>query len=177
MCVRATDIRHVLMTIRSSMRILAFVLVAAGAAVAEPAHGLPQCRPVGGTVSTNFIAPTRTLGTATGDLAGAVSADLLGEPTPGPTGLQFNVQHHWVTDNGDTLDLAPALATTIPLPGTPLFAILSYPVEIAGGTGRFAGVYGVVENIGEVLLDLSDFRSGRTVFRYVGTICTKTPFK
>jgi hypothetical protein len=57
-----------------------------------------HCVPVGGTVMTNFgaIDPlTNTLGPATGDLRGAVSATLLGPPQPGAGGtVAFHVQHH-----------------------------------------------------------------------------------
>ena len=95
------------------IKVAAFSVVTAAAAAAQPANGVPQCRPVGGTVMTNLIDQTTTLGTATGDLRGAVSADLLGPPAPGPNGTTvFSVQHHWVTDTGETIYLDVAQATT-----------------------------------------------------------------
>lgn len=85
-----------------------------------------HCVPVGGTVMTNFgaIDPlTNTLGPATGDLRGAVSATLLGAPQPSAGGtVAFHVQHHWVTESGDTITVDPAVATAAPLSQT-LFAI------------------------------------------------------
>lgn len=125
------------------------------------------CVSVGGTVMTNFgaVDQNTTLGPATGDLKGAVSATLMGAPTPGNGGtVLFHVQHHWVTDSGDLISFDPAVATTVPLSGT-LFAVTSYPVHISGGTGKFAGATGDITNIGE-----ADLVKG-TVFRYSGQVC------
>src|SRR5215831_2172415 len=98
----------------------------------HPSHGNDgHCVPLGGTVMTNFISPDTTLGTATGDLRGAISASLLGAPQPGPGGtVVFHVQHHWVTESGDTLTIDPAFATTTPVSQT-LFAVVTYPVHIS----------------------------------------------
>jgi hypothetical protein len=126
-----------------------------------------QCTLVGGTLMTNFgaIDPNTTMGSATGDLKGAVSGTLLGAPQPGAGNtVVFHVQHHWVTESGDTLYFDPATATTVPLSQT-LFAIVTYPVHLTGGTGRFAGATGDLQSIGEV-----DLVNG-TVFRYRGQIC------
>ena len=60
---------------------------------------------------------------------------------------------------------------------TAIFAVTTYPVTVQGGTGRFDGATGVLENIGEVLLNPADFAAGRTVFRYSGTVCSRTPFR
>jgi len=75
--------------------------------------------------------------------------------------------HHWVTESGDTLSFDQATATTLPLSQTSptLFAVLTYPVHITGGTGKFAGATGDITNIGEV-----DLVKG-TVFRYSGQVC------
>lgn len=133
-----------------------------------------HCTPVGGTVMTNFgvISPTSTLGTVTGDLRGAVSASLLGPPETGAGNtVVFHVQHHFVTETGDTIFIDPATATSVPI-GPGLFAILSYPVHIKGGTGKFAGATGDFTNIGEVLLPHApDTAGGTTVFRYTGQVC------
>ncbi len=128
-----------------------------------------HCVPVGGMVMTNFgaIDPlTNTLGSATGDLRGAVSATLLGPPQPGAGGtVAFHVQHHWVTESGDTITVDPAVATAAPLSQT-LFAVITYPIHITGGTGKFAGATGDLTNIGEV-----DLGAKATVFRYSGQVC------
>ncbi len=126
-----------------------------------------HCQPVGGTVMTNFgaIDQNTTMGTATGDLRGAVSGTILGAPQPGAGNtLVFHVQHHWVTESGDTLSFDPATATTVPLSQT-LFAVVTYPLHLTGGTGRFAAATGDINAIGEV-----DLASG-TVFRYSGQVC------
>jgi len=122
---------------------------------------------VGGTILTNFgaIDANTTMGTATGDLRGAVSGTLLGAPVAGAGNtVVFHVQHHWVTESGETLNFDPATATTVPLSPT-LFAIVTYPVHLTGGTGRFAGATGDMTSIGEV-----DLVKG-IVFRYTGQVC------
>jgi hypothetical protein len=130
-----------------------------------------RCKAVGGMIMTNFgaIDQNTTMGTATGDLRGAVSGTILGAPQPGAGNtLVFHVQHHWVTEPGDTLNFDPATATTVPLSQT-LFAIVTYPLHLTGGSGRFAGATGDINAIGEV--DLSN----GTVFRYSGQVCFAAP--
>ena len=126
-----------------------------------------HCQTVGGTIMTNFgaIDQNTTMGTATGDLRGAVSGTILGAPQQG-TGntVVFHVQHHWVTESGETLFFDPATATTVPISQT-VFAIVTYPLHLTGGTGRFAGATGDISAIGEV-----DLSTG-TVFRYTGQVC------
>ncbi len=116
-----------------------------------------------------------TLGTQTGDLAGAVSAGIL-SVTPGANGTTvFKVQHHFVTETGYTITAAPANATVAPVaPG--LLAVVSYPVRITGGTGRFAGASGKIDVIGEIFLpNFPDLAGGKTVFRYSGQLCYAAP--
>jgi len=146
------------------LSVLTICLTASICRAGEPGGGR-HCRPVGGTVTTNFVSDTTTLGTVTGDLRGAVSATLLGQAPGANDTIVFTVQHHWVTDDGDTILLKVATATAKPVaPG--LLAIVSYPARISGGTGKFAGAYGMIENIGEL-----DANRGATVFRYHGTVC------
>ena len=160
-----------------SIAILLFAFVAssggrrAAAALPQSEQATPHCRPVGGTVMTNFggIDQNTTLGTATGDLRGAVSGTILGAPQSGAGNtVVFHVQHHWVTESGDTLSFDPATATTVPLSQT-LFAVVTYPVHLTGGTGRFAGATGEINAIGE-----ADLVKG-TVFRYSGEVCFAAP--
>lgn len=149
--------------LRLLFSIVAVFLIATAATAAEPGQDR-HCQAVGGSLMTNFISDTTTLGTATGDLRGAVSATLLGS-VPAGDSVIFSVQHHWVTDAGDTIFMDPAQATTKPLPAG-LFALTSYPIKITGGTGRFAGATGQLDAIGEL-----DATTGRTVFRYYGDVC------
>jgi hypothetical protein len=107
-----------------------------------------------------------TLGVATGDLKGAIAATILDiSPPRSDSTIVFTVQHHFVTDSGDTItvDLAHAVARPV-APG--LLAIVSYPITITGGTGRYSGAHGLIHNIGEV-----DLNSGHTIFRYEGQVC------
>jgi hypothetical protein len=141
------------------------IVVALGiAAWAEPKS---NCHPVAGTIMTNFggVDPNTTLGTATGDLKGSVAATVL-SIAPGSGGtVVFTVQHHWVTDSGETLFTDPAKAVTLPLSDT-LFAVITYTVHVTGGTGKLAGLTGDLHSIGE-----ADLAAG-TVFRYSGTLCS-----
>jgi hypothetical protein len=61
-----------------------------------------------------------------------------------------------------------AAANTVLLSQTP-FAIVTYPLHLTGGTGRFAGATGDMNAIGEV-----DLVKG-TVFRYGGQVCFADP--
>jgi hypothetical protein len=162
-----------------SLAVFAFAFAAssgshpAGAARPRPETSKSHCTLVGGTITTNFggIDQSTTLGTATGDLRGAVTGTILGTPGPGANGtVVFHVQHHWVTETGDTLFFDPATATTVPLSQT-LFAIVTYPIHLTGGTGKFAGATGDMTAIGEV-----DLVNG-TVFRYSGQVCYAAPDK
>jgi hypothetical protein len=143
-------------------------------AFAQSDEGDRHCVPVAGTVMTNLatIGQSTTLGTATGDLKGAVAATIL-NVSPGPHGTTlFSVQHHWVTEAGDTLLFDPALATVVPVTPT-LFAVVTYPLKLIGGTGRFEGATGTFDHtMGEI--DVPNFPSlagGRTVFRISGNVC------
>lgn len=130
-----------------------------------------QCRPVGGTFMTNLavVDQNTTLGIGTGDLRGAVAATIL-NIVQNPDGtVSFNVQHHFVTESGDTIFVDPATAITKPLSQT-LFAVLTYHVHITGGTGKYANATGDLNNIGEV-----DLASGTTIFRYTGKVCGASP--
>src|SRR5215467_14005752 len=155
----------------ASIAVLLSALLASSGS--RPAKARPEhvsggnCIHVGGSIITNFggVDANTTLGPATGDLRGAVAANLLTQPQPGPNGtVLFNVQHHWVTESGDNIFFDPAVATTIPLSQT-RFAFISYPTHIIGGTGKFAGADGHLENIGE-----ADLVAG-TAIRYSGEVC------
>ena len=126
-----------------------------------------QCSAVGGTMTTNLavIGKSTTMGTATGDLRGAVAATILNVTQNSDGTVSFTVQHHFVNDSGDTITFAKATALTMPLSAT-RFAILDYPVHINGGTGKYTNAIADLDSIGEV-----DLGSGQTVFRYTGKLC------
>jgi hypothetical protein len=152
-------------------RVTKFVVGASAAlllsGVAQNSSAGPHCLPISGTVMTNLgvVNASTTLGVVDGDLKGAVAATIL-NVTQGPNGTAiFTVQHHFVTQSGDTILTGVAVATATQVaPG--LYAILDYPVHITGGTGRFAGATGDFNNIGA-----ADFGTGRTIFRYSGQVC------
>jgi hypothetical protein len=164
-------IARIVLLISVAILLFGFIASSGGhpAATAQPhsEQSAPHCAPVGGMIMTNFgaIDQNTTMGTATGDLRGAVSGTILGPLQPGPGNtVVLHVQHHWVTESGDTLSFDPATATSVPLSQT-LFAIVTYPLHLTGGTGRFAGATGDMNAIGEV-----DLSKG-TIFRYSGQVC------
>src|SRR5215475_8328974 len=128
-----------------------------------------HCKSAGGMLMTNLgaVDSATTMGTATGDLRGAVGATITSTEGSGDT-LILHVQHHWVTESGDTLDFSPAAATTTQVaPG--LYAIVSYPTHLKGGTGAFASATGDFTSIGE-----ANLANGQIVLRYSGKICFPT---
>jgi len=149
----------------SILAVTAFLVVAA--AGENPKH--KHCQAVGGMLMTNLgaIDANTTMGTVTGDLRGAVGATILSTEAHGNT-LVLNVQHHWVTESGDTLKVDPAIATTTAVNQSGLYAIVTYPIHISGGSGKFAELYGELNSIGE-----ADLAKGMIVLRYFGEICSE----
>lgn len=129
----------------------------------------PHCKQVGGAILTNFIDSTETLGTATGDLRGALGVTVL-SVTPGPNGSAvFHNHHHWVTESGDTIFFADADAAAYPTPAGIFGTAYTNPgVKITGGTGRFAGASGLLAIYGAV-----DLTHGQIILRYSGQVCLK----
>ena len=150
---------------KSSMRCFSVVLLLG---VFNTSGFAKNCTTVGGAILTNLGgfglidgSPT-TLGVATGDLKGALGVQILSASKDFTT---INVQHHWVTENGDTLVIDPATAHGVFVaPG--LLAVTDYKTHLSGGSGRFAHATGDMSAIGEV-----DFNTGNAILRYSGTIC------
>ena len=141
-------------------------LLASGATAQSTKHQF--CQPVGGMLLTNLgaVDQVTTMGPATGDLKGAVGATILSTEVNGNK-LVLHVQHHWVTEAGDTLAIDPATATTTQVsPG--LYAVVTYPVHLSGGTGKYAHATGDFTNIGE-----ADLNTGHIVLRYTGQIASR----
>lgn len=128
----------------------------------------PHCSDVGGAILTNVggfgqvdASPT-TMGVATGDLKGAIGVQIVGANA---SFTSITVQHHWVTENGETLNVDQAtLHGTFVAPG--LLAVTEYTAHLSGGTGRFANATGDMSFIGEI-----DLNSGHAVLRYSGGVC------
>jgi hypothetical protein len=128
----------------------------------------PSCTQLGGAILTNVGGfgqidggPT-TMGVATGDLKGAIGIQIVGHS---PDFTSITVQHHWVTENGETLNISQAtLHGAFVAPG--LLAVTKYNAHLVGGTGRFAKATGDTSYIGEI-----DFNNGHVVLRYSGTVC------
>ncbi|WP_035347251.1 hypothetical protein [Edaphobacter aggregans] len=126
------------------------------------------CSDVGGAILTNVGGfgqidghPT-TLGVVTGDLKGAIGVEILSTSSDSTT---VTVEHHLVTDTGETLtiDQAQAHGTFV---RAGLFTITDYKVHLTGGTGRFANATGDMTAIGEI-----DFNTGHAILRYSGQVC------
>jgi hypothetical protein len=141
------------------------VLLLASSALATPKH----CAPVGGAFLTNVggFGDNTTLGIISGDIRGAVGVQIVSITTAPDGTTTISVQHHLVTETGDTVYIDPAQAFTVPVaPG--LFAITKYQIHISGGTGRFQGASGDISVIGE-----ADFNTGHLIGRYTGQLCTQ----
>jgi hypothetical protein len=121
----------------------------------------PHCRHVGGSVFTNFVDPTDAVGPVSGDLAGAVSVQILAI-----NGNVYHIRKHFVTTSGDTMTVADTDFTTYPTSVSGL-AAATEPMTITGGTGRFDGATGSVTFFGAINGD------GEVTLRYSGTICFK----
>ena len=128
----------------------------------------PHCTTVGGAILTNLGgfgvidgSPT-TLGVATGELKGALGVQIVSASSDFTT---ITVQHHWVSEDGDTLNFDQATLHGAYVSQT-LLAVTEYKVHLSGGTGRFANATGKLSSIGEI-----DFATGHAVLRYSGTVC------
>lgn len=170
--------------------VLIVLLSGIGAGRSRALAGNPRCVPVGGSFMTNLAAipgsvggdpghvPSTTLGRVTGNLSGAVAATIL-KVEPSGNNLVFTTQVHIVTDSGDFIFADEAHATVVEVPGvvTPLFAVVSYPFHITGGTGKFAGATGDLTHFGEVSVPNfanGDLAGGTLILRYSGDVCFAT---
>jgi hypothetical protein len=131
----------------------------------------PHCTDVGGTILTNvggfgqIDGSLTTMGVATGDLKGASGVQVVSTSSELTS---ITVQHHWVTDNGETLNIDQAtLHGAFVAPG--LLAVIEYKAHMSGGTGRFTHATGDTTYIGEL-----DFNTGHVVLRYSGKVCFDT---
>jgi len=126
-----------------------------------------SCHPVGGTILTNFVDSTTTIGSATGDLAGGIGVTVLSF-VPNPDGtLVFNNQHSWVTQDGDTINTDPAVAVGYPTAVAGFYAArYTKGLLITGGTGKFRGASGKLRGWGAV-----DTNKGEVILRYEGSVC------
>jgi hypothetical protein len=154
------------------LKSLAELVASSGVAICLCATpGLAKhCQDVGGGVLTNFLDSTHTEGTSTGDIRGAVGVAILGVSS-GPNGTTvYHVQHHWVTDAGDTIFLNDAFLTAFPT-SDPNRVLADYldGVEFSGGTGRFEGATGRAFAFGA-----ADLKLGQITLRYAGTVCFET---
>jgi hypothetical protein len=100
-----------------------------------------------------------------GDLSGSVAATILGQNSNG----SYNVQHYWITSEGDTITLKQAVLTpTYPTSDPAIVAVPwgNYRVYITGGTGKFKDAKGYLDAFG-----MADFHQSTIVFRYRGKVC------
>lgn len=131
--------------------------------LAQPAQAQAGCENVSGTITAHFTGPTTIEGTVTGGLEGAVSAVILDIRPSGQGALHVQLQHTFVTVDGDelfTMDQA-VLSPVAP----PLYR-MNTRYTIVGGTGAFEMATGFLLNHGEV-----DLESGSVSLSYHGRIC------
>ena len=131
------------------------------------AQASTSCHPVGGTILTNFVDSTTTIGSATGDLAGGIGVTVLSFVPNQDGTLTFNNQHRWVTQDGDTIYSDPAVAMGFPTTVSGFYAArYTKGIVITGGTGKFKGATGKLRGWGAV-----DTNKGEVILRYEGSVC------
>jgi hypothetical protein len=148
-----------------------------------------NCKEVGGGIVTNFLTESgtvnfpnesgkafkfTTLGTATGDLQGALGVYIFSITAGSNNSVVVKVHHHWVTEAGDSIFAQDATANAYQVgPYAGIYAVGggSYTVNIIGGTGRFEGANGEISLIGVLDTSEPDPSQWRVVLRYQGTIC------
>lgn len=169
---RATRVKHA---------VGAFALFLAVGTSASPAMtaGNDDCKTVTGKGVWTLIPSDdplgRILGSTTGSLKGAVTANLL-SLAPNPDGsLQATSNEVWVLGPQDTLQFDGA-ATFTPVPDAPIGTVSdSLTLTAIGGTGNYAGATGTIDVTGTGYnLFGPNAGPGNTYFevRYRGTICT-----
>jgi hypothetical protein len=142
-------------------------LVLAVTAIGQDSATGSSCQPIGGFISTNVggFGTNTTMGTAVGDLAGAVGVEILNITTSANGLVDVTVQHHWVTTTSDTLTVDKAhLYGVYVAPG--LLAVTKYKIHFAGGTGKYKNTSGNANVIGE-----ADFNGGHTALQFTGQLC------
>lgn len=148
------------------MRKLFLMCLLGAASLAAQAN--TTCHPVGGTILTNFVDSTTTIGSATGDLAGGIGVSVLSFMPNQDGTLTFNNLHHWVTQDGDTIITDPAVAIGYPTSAAGFYAARYLKgIVITGGTGKFKGASGKLRGWGAV-----DTNKGEVILRYEGSVCT-----
>jgi hypothetical protein len=142
------------------------LLVLAGGIRVARADG--NCHHVSGSISANVIANSNVglaLGTVTGGLAGATMATFTASPGSGGD-LNLVLHHNFVTDSRDSLGTSDT-GTLIPVPGLSNIYRMSVNYTITGGSGRFTGATGNLQNHGE-----ADLNTGLLTLTYIGQVCT-----
>lgn len=147
----------------TALSVVAGILASAANAAAQPA---PNCQAVSGTISTNFVDQTTTVGTATGDMAGGVSAVVQAVVPNANGGITFTVVHRFVNSAGDHIISKPAEAIAIPSAEPGVLSLTFANMELVGMTGRFEGATGSLKLFGG-----ANLVRGEVVVRYRGQIC------
>ncbi len=155
---------------RFAAGIVGSILLAALMAVGGSADGGERCLNVAGAISAQilpdgFFAGT-ALGTVTGGLRGATTAKFTAEPQEDGS-IKLTLHHAFVTEAGDSLQTEDT-GLLVPVPNAPGVFRMTVHYTITGGTGKFAGATGTLDNHGEAIL--AGPLSGQLTLRYSGQI-------
>jgi len=148
--------------------VLLTAALAFGDSVEESGQG---CRHVEGAISAQilpdgFFAGT-ALGTVTGGLRGATTAQFTAEPQPDGS-IELALHHAFVNEAGDSLQTEDT-GLLVPVPNSAGVFRMTVHYTITGGTGMFEGSTGTLDNHGEAILAGS--LNGQLTLRYSGRIC------
>ncbi|MCU1329407.1 MAG: hypothetical protein JWN34_4777 [Bryobacterales bacterium] len=177
---------------------IAVALIAGSFSQASAAND-KSCKTVTGVMQETIIPASQTtdpfgriIGMFDGDFAGAsiaavtaflVTPPAFSNPAPGPSSV-MQVRHVFLTGPGDTvITLGKTIFTPAPAtqPGQSNFVASTCPfapcvvenpqvLDVIGGTGRWAGATGQLQNLGIGNLDLPNGK-GEFVFQVKGEIC------
>ena len=152
------------MNIARMTTVLSLALLGFGFSI-RAEDGKPQCKSVSGTIAATLTGETSVMGTVRGDLQGAVTANVV-RATPQPDGrVSLDLTHVFLTDARDTL-ITEDQAVWTPVAGRKGVFQMSTTYSITGGSGKYEGASGTMENHGEVDLGRKQITLG-----YSGQVC------
>lgn len=127
-----------------------------------------ECSAVAGSIEATVIGgdPVNVLGVVSGDLAGAVRAVITSQAEGENGTVLLGLSHDFVTNDHASLKTNDKAVWT-PVPDHPGVFYMTTSYEIVGGTGKYDGATGSLQNSGT-----ADTNTGLLTLRYSGQVCT-----
>ena len=127
-----------------------------------------ECSNVAGSIEATVVGgdPVNVLGIVSGDLAGAVRAVITSQADGENGTVLLGLSHDFVTDDQALLKTNDKAIWT-PVPGNAGVFHMATSYEIVGGSGKYDGASGSLQNNGT-----ADTNTGLLTLRYSGQVCT-----